>query len=102
MGAARAPQLPEVPTLRESAGAWAGFNVTSWNGLAVPARTPPAVVERLSREVQAALAQPEVKKRLLVLNFNAQGSTPAQLRERLAADVSRWGDVIVRAKIARQ
>ena len=102
MGAARAPQLPDVPTLRESAGSWAGFNVTSWNGLAVPARTPPAVVERLSREVQAALAQPEVKKRLLELNLHAQGSTPEQLRERLAADVSRWGDVIVRAKIARQ
>lgn len=102
MGAARAPQLPDVPTLRESAGPWAGFNVASWNGLAVPARTPPAVVERLSREVQAALAQPEVKKRLLELNLNAQGSTPDQLRERLAADVSRWGDVIVRAKIARQ
>ena len=102
MGAGRAPQLPDVPALRESEGPWAGFNVTSWNGLAVPAKTPAAVVDRLSREVQAALAQPEVKKRLLELNLNAQGSTPAQLRDQLAGDVQRWGDVIVRAKIARQ
>lgn len=102
MGAGRAPQLPDVPALRESDGPWAGFNVTSWNGLAVPAKTPAAVVDRLSREVQAALAQPDVKKRLLELNLNAQGSTPAQLRDQLAGDVQRWGDVIVRAKIARQ
>ena len=102
MGAQRAAQLPEVPTVRESGGPLAGFNVTSWNGLAVPAKTPPAVVERLSREVQAALAQPDVKKRLLELNLNAQGSTPAQLGEHLAADVRRWSDVIAKAKIARQ
>lgn len=60
------------------------------------------MVERLSREVQTALAQPDVKKRLLELNLHAQGSTPAQLGEHLAADVRRWSDVIARAKIARQ
>jgi tripartite-type tricarboxylate transporter receptor subunit TctC len=102
LGAQRAPQLPDVHTVRDSGGPLAGFNVTSWNGLAVPARTPPAVVERLSREVQSALAQPDVKKRLLELNLQAQGSTPAQAAEHLAADVRRWGDVITRAKIARQ
>ena len=91
-----------MPTVRESGGPLAGFNVTSWNGLAVPAKTPAAVVERLSREVQAALAQPDVKKRLLELNLNAQGSTAAQLGEHLAADVRRWSDVIAKAKIARQ
>ncbi|KQO27096.1 TctC [Acidovorax sp. Leaf76] len=101
LGAQRAPQLPDVPTVRDSGGPLAGFNVTSWNGLAVPARTPPAVVERLSREVQSALAQPDVKKRLLELNLQAQGSTPSQAAEHLAADVRRWGDVITRAKIAR-
>ena len=92
----------EVHEVRESGGPLAGFNVTSWNGLAVPARTPAAVVERLSREVQTALAQPDVKKRLLELNLHAQGSTPAQLGEHLAADVRRWSDVIARARIPRQ
>ncbi|AOG22192.1 tripartite tricarboxylate transporter substrate binding protein [Acidovorax sp. RAC01] len=102
LGAQRAPQLPQVPTVRESGGALASFNVTSWNGLAAPARTPPAVVERLAREVQAALAQAEVKQRLQDLNLRAQGSTPAQLSEHLAADVRRWSDVIARARIPRQ
>lgn len=102
LGAQRAPQLPGVPAVRESGGVFTGFNVTSWNGLAVPARTPAAVVDRLSREVNAALAQPEVKKRLQDLNLNPQGSTPAQAAEHLAADIRRWSDVITRARIPRQ
>jgi tripartite-type tricarboxylate transporter receptor subunit TctC len=102
LGEKRAPQLPEVPAVRESGGALAAFNVSSWNGLAVPAKTPPETVERLSREIQAIMALPDVRKRLLELNLVARGSTPAQLREHLAADVRRWGDVIARARIPRQ
>ena len=102
LGAQRAPQLPDVPTARESGGPLANFNVSSWNGLAVPAKTPPAVIARLNREVLAALALPDVKQRLLELNLVAQGSTPAQLGEHLAADIQRWSEVIARAKIPRQ
>ena len=102
MGAERAPQLPEVPALREAGGPLANFNVSSWNGLAAPAKTPPEIIERLSREVRAALAQPDVKQRLLELNLTARGSTPAQLGEHLAADIRRWSEVIARAGIARQ
>lgn len=101
-GARRATQLAQVPTLRESGGPLADFDVSSWNGLAAPAKTAPAVLERLSREVQSALAQPEVRKRLLELNLDPQGSSPAQLAEHLAADIRRWSEVIARAKIARQ
>lgn len=102
LGAQRAPQLPEVPAARESGGPLAGFNVSSWNGLAVPAKTPPETITRLNREVQAALAQPDVKKRLMELNLVAQGSSPAQLGEHLAKDIRRWSGVIDRARIARQ
>jgi tripartite-type tricarboxylate transporter receptor subunit TctC len=102
MGDRRAPQLPGVPAVRESGGALSDFDVSSWNGLAVPARTPPPIVERLSREVQAVMAQTDVKKRLLDLNLVAHGSTPAQLGERLASDIQRWGAVIARARIPRQ
>ena len=102
LGDKRAQQLPDVPAARESGGSLAGFNVSSWNGLAVPAKTPPEVVARLSREVQAALSQPDVKKRLLELNLVAQGSSPVQLREHLSMDIQRWGGVIARAGIARQ
>ena len=102
LGDKRAPQLPNVPAVREAGGVLSTFNVSSWNGLAVAAKTPPEVIDRLSREVQAAMAQPDVKQRLLELNLVARGSTPAQLGEHLAADVRRWSDVIARAKIARQ
>ena len=102
LGAQRAPQLPDVPAARETGGALARFDVSSWNGLAVPAKTPPDVIARLNREVQAALAQPDVKKHLLDLNQVAHGSTTAQLRERLEADIARWGEVIARAGIPRQ
>jgi len=102
LGGKRAPQLPQVPAVRESGGALANFNVASWNGLAVPAKTPAAVVLRLNRELQAILSQPDVGTRLLELNLVAQGSTPAELRERLANDVRRWSDVIERAKIPKQ
>jgi tripartite-type tricarboxylate transporter receptor subunit TctC len=102
LGARRAPQLPAVPTVRESGGPLAAFDVSSWNGLAVPAKTPPAVIDRLNHEVQLALAQPEVKKKLLDLNLVAQGGTPAQLGALLAGDIQRWREVIARARIPRQ
>jgi len=102
LGDKRAPQLPEVPSARESGGSLASFNVSSWNGLAVPAKTPKDVIARLNREVQAALALPDVKKRLFDLNLVAHGSSPEQLGDMLAFEIRRWSDVIVRAKIQKQ
>ena len=101
-GEKREAQLPDVPSARETGGPLAGFTASSWNGLAVPAKTPQDVVERLAREVQAAVALPDVHKRLLDLNLVAQGSTPEQLGSLMASEVKRWGDVIARAGIPRQ
>jgi tripartite-type tricarboxylate transporter receptor subunit TctC len=80
----------------------AKFHAGSWNGLAVPAKTPRDVVLRLSREIQAVMEMPEVKKRLSEVNLYAQGSTPEQAADILAQDVRRWGDVITKAKIDKQ
>jgi tripartite-type tricarboxylate transporter receptor subunit TctC len=102
LGERRTAQLPDVPAVREAGGTLGGFNVSSWNALAVTARTPAVVVERLGREIQAVMAMPDVRKRLLDLNLVARGSTPAQAGEILAADVRRWGEVIARAGIPRQ
>jgi tripartite-type tricarboxylate transporter receptor subunit TctC len=102
LGEKRLPTLPDVPTVRESGGALASFNVTSWNGLAVPAKTPKDVVAKLSREIQTVLANPEVKKRLADLTLNAQGSTPEQVSELLSSEIKRWAEVIARAKIEKQ
>jgi tripartite-type tricarboxylate transporter receptor subunit TctC len=102
LGEKRAPQLPDVPTARESGGSLASFSASSWNGLAVPARTPKDVIARLNREVQAALALPDVKKRLFELNLVAHGSSPEQLAELLSFEIRRWSDVIARARIQKQ
>jgi tripartite-type tricarboxylate transporter receptor subunit TctC len=102
LGEKRLATLPEVPTVRESGGALASFNVTSWNGLAVPAKTPKDVVAKLSREIQTVLANPEVKKRLSDLTLNAQGSTPEHVSDLLASEIKRWAEVIARAKIEKQ
>lgn len=102
LGAKRATALPDVPTARESGGSLANFNVSSWNGLAVPAKTPKEAIARLNREVNAALGLPDVKKRMAELNLDAQGSTPEQAGEVLANDIKRWAEVIARAKIEKQ
>lgn len=102
LGPRRAPQLPDVPAARESGGALAAFEASSWNGLAAPAKTPAAVIDRLNREIVAALARPDVKQRLADLNLIAQGSSPAELRQHLAGEIRRWSDVIARARIPRQ
>jgi tripartite-type tricarboxylate transporter receptor subunit TctC len=102
LGEKRSMALPDVSTVRESGGALASFNVTSWNGLAVPAKTPKDVVAKLNREIQIVLAQPEVKKRLTDLTLNAQGSTPEQVADLLASEIKRWSDVMAKAKIEKQ
>jgi tripartite-type tricarboxylate transporter receptor subunit TctC len=102
LGEKRSVALPDVPTVRESGGALASFNVTSWNGLAVPFKTPKDVVAKLNREIQIVLAQPEVKKRLSDLTLNAQGSTPEQVTELLASEIKRWSQVMANAKIEKQ
>ena len=102
LGDKRAPSLPDVPTAQEAGGTLSKFHVGSWNGLAVPAKTPRDVVQRLSREIQAVMEMPDVKKRLNDVNLYAQGSTPEQAAEILAQDIRRWADVISKARIDRQ
>jgi tripartite-type tricarboxylate transporter receptor subunit TctC len=102
LGAKRATALPDVPTAREAGGSLASFNVSSWNGLAVPVKTPKEAIARLNKEVNAALSLPDVKKRMAELNLDAQGSTPEQAADVLASDIKRWGEVISRANIPKQ
>jgi tripartite-type tricarboxylate transporter receptor subunit TctC len=88
MGDTRAEQLPDVPTLMQSGVR--DFDVSSWNALAAPAKTPKDVIARLNREVQAAVNSPDVKKKLFDLNVQAKGSTPEQLGQLLQSDIKRW------------
>jgi tripartite-type tricarboxylate transporter receptor subunit TctC len=99
-GEKRSRMLPDVPTAKEAGVA--GFAVSSWNGLAVPAGTPKDVVARLNREVVAALNDPGVRKRLEDLNLDPHPGSPEQAAALLQHDIRRWTDVIRRAKIERQ
>ena len=100
MGARRAAALPDVPTLAESGVR--GFDVASWNALAAPARTPPAVIATLNHEVNKVLGDAGLRKQLADLNVTPRGGTPEQLRDLLASEIRRWSEVIVRAKVPRQ
>jgi tripartite-type tricarboxylate transporter receptor subunit TctC len=92
--------LPEVPTVAESGVP--GYQASSWNGVAAPAKTPKAVIERLNREVNAAAAKPEVRKRLGDLGVEARAGTPEALRDLLVSEIAKWKVVIERAKIEKQ
>ena len=102
LGDQRAAVLPDVPVAREAGGSLANFSAASWNGLAVPAKTPKDVVAKLNRELVRILALPDVKQRLNDLTLIAQSSTPEQLAQLLDSDIKRWADVIERAKLQKQ
>ena len=99
-GDKRSRVLPDVPTAREAGVN--GFVAASWNGLAVPAKTPKEVVARLNRDVVAALKDPVVKKKLEDLNLDPHPGTPEQAAALLNDDIRRWGGVIERAKLPKQ
>ena len=99
-GQKRSTVLPDVPTAVEQGVK--GFVASSWNALAAPGKTPRPVIDRLNKDINAALALPEVKKKLADLNIDAGGSTPEQAAELLASDIQRWGAVIQRAGIEKQ
>jgi len=90
--AARAPALPDTPTIAESG--LPGFEASSWFGLLAPAGTPPAVIARLNGEVAAWLGTPEAKEKLLALGANAAGGTPEDFAKHIAAETAKWAKVV--------
>jgi tripartite-type tricarboxylate transporter receptor subunit TctC len=101
MGAKRPKDLPQTPVVSELPGL-SSFNVSSWNALAAPGKTPPAVVSRLNAELVKVLAMPDMVQRLAGFNVQAQSSTPTQLAQLLDADIKRWTEVIQKAGIPQQ
>jgi tripartite-type tricarboxylate transporter receptor subunit TctC len=99
-GKKRSSVLPDVPTAVEAGVK--GFQASSWNALAVPGKTPRPIIDRLNKDIVAALSKPEVKKKLADLNIDADMSTPDEAAQLLASDIQRWGSVIQRAGIPKQ
>ena len=91
-GAQRSPQFPETPTVAELGHA--GFDVTSWYGILVPAETPRAIVDRLNRELLKVLAQPEIRADLIKRGLEIVGNPPERFDAEIKADVARWEPVV--------
>jgi tripartite-type tricarboxylate transporter receptor subunit TctC len=91
-GAARSPQLPDVPTVMESGVP--GYEAYVWMGLLAPKGTPPAIVERLNREVAAVLGEDAVKRYMANAGIEIVGSTSADFGTFYRAQRDLWAKVI--------
>jgi tripartite-type tricarboxylate transporter receptor subunit TctC len=91
-GTKRSSALPNVPTTIESG--FAGLDATTWYGALFPAKTPKAVVSRMSTEINKVIREPEMAKRLTSLGYELVGTTPEELAKHLELETVRWGKVV--------
>jgi tripartite-type tricarboxylate transporter receptor subunit TctC len=91
-GHKREPAAPELPTVAEAG--LPGFEVSSWHGLFVPAKTASQIVAKINADAVAALADPMVKGKLEQLGYMAVGSAPEGLATLLKSEIDKWGAVI--------
>jgi tripartite-type tricarboxylate transporter receptor subunit TctC len=91
-GPKRDPAAPNVPTIAEAG--LPDFEVMSWQGLFVPAKTPSEIVRRINASAVAALADPMVKAKAQQIGYVPVGSTPEQLAKMLTAEIGKWSAVI--------
>jgi tripartite-type tricarboxylate transporter receptor subunit TctC len=92
----RVALVPEIPTIAETVP---GFDVSSWFGFFLPAKTPKEIIAKLNADTNAALAHPSVKPRFDDLGATPQGTNPEQLAAFLKSEIEKWGPVIREAKI---
>jgi len=91
-GAKRDAAAPDVPTIAEAGVR--GYDVTAWQALFVPAKTPPAIVRKISADTNAALADPAIKDKLAQTGYVAEGSSPEELEQLLKSEIAKWSAVI--------
>ena len=95
--AQRSPVAPEVPTVAESG--YPGFEALAWHGILAPAKTPPAIVDRLNAEFVKALADPATRELLVNQALAPVGSSPQAFADFIKADIATWKAVASDAKI---
>jgi tripartite-type tricarboxylate transporter receptor subunit TctC len=93
--AARSELMPEVPTVAEFVP---GFDANQWIGIGAPANTPPDIVTKLNAEVNVALADPEIKKRISGLGGMTLPGTPADFTNFMDSELEKWAKVVRYAK----
>lgn len=89
---ARWPAAPDVPTMAEAG--YPAVTAGSWIGLIAPARTPPAVLAKISAEMEAVLRQPEVRARLIDYGIDPVGGGPGQFQAFIREEAVRWAAVV--------
>ena len=92
--ATRSPELPDVPSLSETVP---GYEASALFGMGAPKKTPPEIIEKLNKEINAVLAEPEMKKRLTELGGEPLISTPEAFGAMIAAETEKWGKVVTSA-----
>jgi tripartite-type tricarboxylate transporter receptor subunit TctC len=94
--AKRMDVLPQVPPIAEFLS---GYEAVSWSGIGAPAKTPPAIVEKLNGAFNAALADPQLKSRLAEFGAVVMTSTPAEFGKFIGSEIEKWGKVVKFANI---
>jgi tripartite-type tricarboxylate transporter receptor subunit TctC len=87
----RSPYLPDVPTVAEQG--YPGFESVGWIGLAAPAKTPPAILDRLNAEIKRMLQDPAVKARFEQLAFTPVGDSRAEFAAFVKSEIAKWSKV---------
>lgn len=98
-GPKRHPAFPELPTVAESGGP-AGYEVTGWTTIAAPKGLPKAVADKIQKDIEAALAEPDIKERYAAFGYDLFPSTREQFNAFIAAESAKYADVIKRAKVS--
>lgn len=100
-GAKRVPVMPDVPTLAESG--LTGFEFDAgWQGWFAPAKTPPAILNRIHAEIVKALQVPSVRDYYLKNGYEVVAQPPAEFQKTFLADIKRYGEIVRSAKIEKQ
>ena len=87
----RSDALPDVPTVAETVP---GYEASAFYGMGVPKGTPPEIIDKLNKEINAALADPNVKARLADLGGMLIPGSPADFGKLVAAETEKWAKVI--------
>ena len=95
-GKTRMDTFPDVPAVAETLP---GFEVTSWLGLAAPAKTPASVISRINADLRQVLGQEAVRARLLAIGTEPAGGPAEELRTRVESDIRKWRDLARTAKL---
>jgi tripartite-type tricarboxylate transporter receptor subunit TctC len=97
----RDPEHPDIPTVAQAGGP-AGYEVDTWVSLVAPAGMAPDLVRRLSADIAAAVADPEVKERFKGIGVDPVSGTPAELAELVKRDLAAYGGIVKRTGVTAE